>query len=300
MGKRLLTVLLLLLLLPGMALANRQYIIPDSNARDLTEAELWGWDYESLGFILNEIFARHGYNFIPGGRYDVYFAQRPWYTPNANADNSAACYPQLSSLEWRNERLVKNVRAQMKAQGTANSGGMNYLDYVKPEYMDVLSGFTLATMKSGQKLDVYSAPSGSAYRGANGKAMVNTNGSVYVAGWENGWLLVMYETNKGAVRVGYVEGGDIRGNVQAGMLRFAYEPMTLQSSAALTDDPATSFTAIRTLAAGEQVMYLDSFYNRNTWAYVETTVEGKAVRGFIPYDTVDGGLTAEDSENASE
>lgn len=29
----------------------------------------------------------------------------------------------------------------------------------------------------------------------------------------NGWLLVMYETNSGSVRVGYVSGDDIRGGV---------------------------------------------------------------------------------------
>ena len=66
--KRFFCLLLCLCLLPACALGERAYLIPDSDTRKLTESELWAWDYESLGYILNEIFARHGYNFIPGGK----------------------------------------------------------------------------------------------------------------------------------------------------------------------------------------------------------------------------------------
>ena len=121
MNKRFLALLLALMLLaaalPMGALAaqkKRAYIIPDSDTRLLTYEELWQWDYESIGYIFNEIFARHGYNFIPGNQYDNYFRTRPWYTPNADPDNSAACYSQLSDVEWQNERLCKDVRAEMK------------------------------------------------------------------------------------------------------------------------------------------------------------------------------------------
>ena len=38
---------------------NNFYIIPDSDSRLLTEDELWDWQYEALGYIYNEIFARH-------------------------------------------------------------------------------------------------------------------------------------------------------------------------------------------------------------------------------------------------
>ena len=72
--KRLLAALLAALLLCGglmaVASADRMYLIPDSNTRYLTEDELWQWDYESLGYIYNEIFARHGYVFTSGGKYD--------------------------------------------------------------------------------------------------------------------------------------------------------------------------------------------------------------------------------------
>lgn len=68
-------VLLLSLSLPAMA--DRLYLIPDSDSRRLTEAELWEWDRESLSFIFNEIFARHGYVFSPGGKYDLWFSAMP-------------------------------------------------------------------------------------------------------------------------------------------------------------------------------------------------------------------------------
>ncbi|MEA4999041.1 MAG: YARHG domain-containing protein [Candidatus Limiplasma sp.] len=295
MQKRLLALMLALLLLPAGALASRLYIIPDSDTRKLTETELWGWDYESLGYILNEIFARHGYNFHPGEKYDNFFSSMPWYTPNSNPDNTVACYPQLTSVEWFNERLVKDVRAQMRAQGTSNPHGKHYLDEVRPDTFDVLSGFTLTRLKAGQKLSVYAAPSRHAYRGANGKAMVNTNGSVYVAGWESGWLLVMYETNSGAVRVGYVEASAIKGAVDARTLIFADQPVTLAADATLTDDPATRSSTLCRLNAGETVTYLTTYQNSQAWAYVQTTIDGVLMRGFVPADAL--GLDSAEEEN---
>ncbi|MBE0601747.1 MAG: YARHG domain-containing protein, partial [Firmicutes bacterium] len=155
---------LIVLLLPAMATAaGRQYIIPDSDTRQLTYEELWDWDYESLGFILNEIFARHGYNFIPGGKYDLYFSMMPWYTPNADADNSRACYPLLTKVEWKNEALVKSVRQDMRNMDYFNTDGKHYLDDVSFDNFDVLSGFVFTDLKAGQKLGVYSAPSKASY-----------------------------------------------------------------------------------------------------------------------------------------
>ena len=97
--KRIIAMLLCLMLLPVWALADDLYLIPDSDSRRLTENELWQWDRESLSFIFNEIFARHGFVFQPGGKYDIWFSSMPWYRPNANPDNQRYCYPKLSQLE---------------------------------------------------------------------------------------------------------------------------------------------------------------------------------------------------------
>ena len=285
--KRFLSLLVCLCLLPVCSLADRAYLIPDSNTRYLTESELWEWDYESLGYILNEIFARHGYNFIPGEKYDYYFRCMPWYTPNADSNNQRACYSQLSDIEWYNEGLVKDVRAAMRALGTKNENGKSVWDGFSTGF-DTLQGFSYVEMKAGQKLPVYSAPSASSWRGANGKAMVSTTGFVYAAGWESGWLLVMYETNPGSVRVGYVSSGDIKGSVPLNSrLTFAYTPATVTARCELTDDPARCYAPILTLASGSRVTYLSSFFNRDAWDYVETTVNGQQVRGFIPAGMLD-------------
>ena len=138
-------------------------------------------------------------------------------------------------------------------------------------------------LRTGQNLPVYSAPSRNSWRGANGKASVGTNGAIYSAGWENGWLLVMYETNSGSVRVGYVSGDDIRGGVPMDTsLTFSYATATLNAGTALTDDPAMRKTTIAQLRVGTLVTYLTCFFNKSAWDYIETTVDGQTTRGFVP------------------
>lgn len=293
MMKRGLALLLCCLMLPCAATAELAYLIPDSDSRQLTEAELWEWDYESLGYILNEIFARHGYNFIPGEKYDYYFSCMPWYTPNENPDNQAACYSQLSAVEWYNEHLVKEVRATMRATKNYNPGGKSVWDYFSTGF-DTLQGFDYVELRKNQQLAVYSAPGASSWRGANGKASVSTNGHVWAAGWESGWLLVMYETNSGSVRVGYVDSAKLKGNVPVNnILTFEYKAATVTGRCVLTDDPARTNSAIVTLGEGASVTYLTTYFNNNAWDYVETAVDGKVVRGFIPAGKLDVYQSAE-------
>ena len=293
MKKLISTILILALLLCSLvipALGEKMYLIQDSDSRKLTKEELWQWDYESLGYILNEIFARHGYNFIPGEKYDYYFRCMPWYTPNADSNNQRACYPKLNSIEWYNEGLVKEVRNEMRATKNYNKKGKSVWDTFSTGF-DVLQGFDYVELKTNQTLPVYSAPSTNAWRGANGKAAVSTNGAIYADGNESGWLLVMYETNNGAVRVGYVNRASIKGKVTGdtwnSQLAFAYLPATVQDRVSLTDDPATVSTSLLTLQAGDTVTYLTTYFNRRGWDYIETTLNGQTVRGFIPAGSLD-------------
>ena len=270
--------LILVLMLPVVSLAEIMYIFPDSDHRLLTWDEVAEWDYESLGYGFNEIFARHGYDFEPGGEYEYYFKTRPWYTPNGTWNNRRDCYTQLNSVEWQNENLIKEVRSYKKQYG---DWGKSIWDSFSTGF-DTLQGFDYIELRSGQKLAVYSAPSTSAWRGANSKASVSTNGAIYAAGWESGWLLLMYETNNGSVRVGYVRSGDIRGGVPMDRsLTFAYDVAIVTERCTLTDDPARTGTAMATLQPGAQVTWLTRFYNNSAWDYVETTVNGKTARGFI-------------------
>ena len=297
MKKVILSLLCLALLMSSLVFTSASgelmYLIKDSDTRQLTEAELWEWDYESLGYILNEIFARKGYDFIPGEKYDVYFRSMPWYTPNNSNDNNRTCYSKLSSVEWYNERLVKQVRQKMRDTKNYNKSGKSVWTKYSNGF-DVIQGFDYVEFKKSQKLAVYSAPSTSSWRGANGKASVSTNGAIYTDGCENGWLMVMYETNNGGVRVGYIDKSKVSGKVSGSAyneeVAFGYLSATITSNCTLTDDPATRSTQIMSLPAGKSVTYLTTYINRNAWAYIETyTADGQLCRGFIPANCIDQG-----------
>ena len=291
--KRILALILALMLLPAAALAERMYILPDSDKRPLTWDEVAEWDYESLGYAFNEIFARHGYDFIPGGEYEYYFETRPWYRANGSYNNRRDCYSRLTRVEWDNYELIKEVRAAKKN----NDWGRSIWDDFSTGF-ETLQGFEYIELRANQSLPVYSAPDASSWRGANGKASVSTNGAIYAAGWESGWLLLMYETNNGSVRVGYVKAGSIRGGVPMDdYLTFSYAGASVTSACTLTDDPARTGTAIATLQPGARVTWLTRFYNNAAWDYVETTVGGKIVRGFIRTGSLDIARAADPLED---
>ena len=279
--------IIMIVLFAGTAMAETSYLIPDSNTRQLTKEELWTWDYESLGYILNEIFARHGYNFIPEGQYDIFFRNRPWYSPNEDSNNQRACYSQLNQVEWYNEQLIKEVRTEMRNTKNYNSTGKSVWDI---DFADTkeFGEFKFITLEENQLLPVYSAPTMNSWRGADGKAAVSTNDTIYAAGWESGWLLVMYEINNGAMRIGYIDGNDLHGNVpNSRILDFAYQETTVNRRCTLTDDPIRTNAFIATLMPGTAVIYLTTYTNELSWAYVETTQGGQIMRGFIPSDCIE-------------
>ncbi|MBR1686730.1 MAG: YARHG domain-containing protein [Clostridia bacterium] len=275
--------------------AEKAYLIADSDSRELTAQELWNYNLECVNFIYDEILARHGYVFKPGEKFDNWFRLFGWYTPNENPDNQVACYPLVSNLEWRNIRTCKDVINDMIAQGTTNPGGLSKEEVitgqkgVSPQAFDVLQGFQYVSIPSGQLLPVYWGPSENTMRGLDGRAAVSTNGNIYAAGWENGFLLIMYEADQGnyagSVHVGYVH--NMNGAPNMEKLSFAYTKARLTKSVQLTDDPARTFVTIGNLAEGTEVTYLSTFYNRYAWDYIEADVRGMTVRGFIESGCLD-------------
>ena len=203
------------------------------------------------------------------------------------------------STTMKNYQTIKSVISSMEASGwpyrkPAGSSLKSWRDFVPPDSSLKLTGFSYTSMTGEQRLDVYSAPSTSSWRGANGRAMMNTNGAVWAAGWENGWLLVFYEltsgVNAGGVRVGYVNGSQIRGNVgNNNYLSFTYDSCQVSSSCTLTDDPLRQASAIATLRVGSTVTYLTTMTNGYglSFDYIETTVGGQRVRGFVPTGCLD-------------
>ncbi|GHU82338.1 hypothetical protein FACS1894196_0520 [Clostridia bacterium] len=280
--------LVLVTALAAPALASNFYLIPDSNTRLLTRDELWTWQYDALMYIINEIFARYGFHFVPGGKYDNYFRAQTWYKEEDGALTNQDIYGKVrSQVEWENERLAKQVRAEMKELGTTNPNGrpVPRVAYEPPIY-GAFSSFNKVYFAANQKLPVYSGPDATYLRAADGKAEASTNGDIYVGGWENGWLMVMYWTNNGNVRVGYVKSGEFKDKINAPMLQFDDVPAQIVNRVTLTDDPVETFQPLATLEAGKEVTYLSSYVNEYAWTYIETTVNGKPVRGFVQTEAV--------------
>ena len=280
------------LLAPAAARADQVYIIPDSDTRELTYAELWDYSYDTLMFAFNEILARHGYKFETGSRCYNWFTQMPWYHPNMNENskNHSTTYNAMSKLERKNFDLIKQVRRDMKNQGTTNSHAPKKMPTPPSQRLQNMQGFTAVTLRAGQKFPVMSAPYDYAYRANNGKALVSSNGAIYTMGWNNGWLLIMYETNGGAARLGYIDGSRIRGKIpgEIGMLALANISCQTVNTVTVTDDPAWSGAVITTLPAGTQVTYLTSMYfSTGSWDYIETTVNGQVARGCVPSGSLD-------------
>lgn len=145
---------------------------------------------------------------------------------------------------------------------------------------------------AGQKLNVYSGPDTSYWRGANGKALVNTNGGLYAAGWvDNDWLLVQYGTSAGNRRTGYVNAGHIKDNFSLlPQLNFAAIPAVITAECVLSDDPENYSDQIVTLAPGTQVTWLADYAGYeggDPLHYIETKVGSKKVRGFIPMGSLE-------------
>ena len=151
------------------------------------------------------------------------------------------------------------------------------LEFVKTEFW------------GGQTLPVRCGPGNNYERLAGGYAKASTDDSVYVAGWEGDWLLVLYDKSEGQ-RVGYVSVEKISGG-RRGLwdgaakrkLSMAYEPGKITSACSLTDDPSSYYSdAIAYCPAGLSVTLLATYYNGLNWTYVETVVDGKPVRAFVP------------------
>lgn len=272
-------------LLPQAALANNIYLFYDSNTRLLTEEELFQWQYEALGYAYNELFARHGFTFDPGGPNEKWFSQQSWYQANT-ALTSQQVYDRLSPLEWANVNLIKDVRQKMRERGDKNPGGKT-LPGLEANLYNIPDQFEEYRFSPEQSFVVYSGPGAHYLRGAKGRASVSTNGTVYVAGWDGKWLLVLYSTNAGNARMGYVEGGQIRDVIQAPQLSFAHRPARIVRACDLTDDPTGSHAPLAQLRAGDSVSYLFEITNRSEWAYVEAQTAQGPVRGCIPPDALE-------------
>ena len=287
MKKILLPLLILAMTLPLAAGASNFYIFPHSNSKLLTEEECWEWQLDVLGYAFNELFARYGRPFIKGGKYDVYFNCQTWYKvdPNYPGDGHAG----LSDIEWDNYHTIRRVEKQMRDMNTTNPCGKPLPRVMDDRVFTPLTGFYEQYFQANQMMPVYDGPGTHYRRAANGKAAVSTNGRVYIAGWENGWLMLMYHpTDKSNVRVGFASSQSFSDQIYAPSLGFDYLHTTTTGQVQLMEDPIVTHTPISWLNEGTPVIWLSRFFTQNAgWEYVEVNINGQPARGFLPQGSVD-------------
>ena len=145
-------------------------------------------------------------------------------------------------------------------------------------------------------LPVYTAPSTKAYRAADGKASVGLRGEVIVLDWRDGWLMIFYELDGGKARVGWVQAcseltralakaGYNEESFHSGIHRWGRMPATAAERTTLTDNPNSQGDALMTLEKGDPLDCLGCW--GSLFAYVETELHGKTIRGFVPLRDVE-------------
>ncbi len=88
------------------------YILPDSNTRKLTRADLQGLSKEKLRLARNEIFARHGMIFGKPD-LDAYFGEKSWYKPTYSYDDFHDKV-EMSAIEEANIALINQVEGELE------------------------------------------------------------------------------------------------------------------------------------------------------------------------------------------
>lgn len=88
------------------------YLLPDSNSRKLTRADLQGLSKEELRLARNEIFARHGMIFDVAD-LDAYFATKSWYRPSVAYDEYYDKV-EMNSYEEANLVLISQVEEELQ------------------------------------------------------------------------------------------------------------------------------------------------------------------------------------------
>lgn len=159
------------------------------------------------------------------------------------------------------------------------------INVVAPQFVDyeLYSADEMPGDAGAATVPVYSAPGDGSVRFAKGKASVNLREPAKFYGFtqDGNWALVEYTVSGRTSRFGYVRRSELPSSVTWKYNISSIDmPVTVTQDTFLTDDPNVSQYRQMTLKAGGSVRLLALY---GPWyAYVETTLEGKTVRGFVP------------------
>ena len=270
-------------------------LIYDSDDRLLFEEEVRGYDYDTLGYVLNEIVARHGYHFDPDGEYSYHFQNIDYiyahdtgfpYEEAPQDVSNEEIIAGLSDIEHKNIRLIKKVRAEKREAGDKSGIHADWCcsEYPSELYFSAMGETEIIDLPVNLKIPVYSGPGEEYLRGAKGRAMVSTNERIKAHGFDGEWLMITYLVNPETkqTRVGYIHKDEFRRELNCADCReaaaantgrhiacnssffensisFLNTPKTLSADAVLTDDPTGARTPLMNLKAGEEVTLLLTF-----------------------------------------
>lgn len=94
-----------------------EFVFADSNTRELTREDLIGLSEWELKVARNEIYARHGREFVHED-LKCYFAKKDWYKPSSNYSPS-----DLSALENKNVALILNYEKEINSSLLSTDSG---------------------------------------------------------------------------------------------------------------------------------------------------------------------------------
>lgn len=93
------------------------YIIPDSNTKLLTNADIEGLSAQQLNYARNEIYARHGRMF-DSEELQEYFGSKSWYNPQYPADEfDQTSDSVLTDTEKKNAEFLREAENNIQPGG---------------------------------------------------------------------------------------------------------------------------------------------------------------------------------------
>ena len=188
-------------------------------------------------------------------------------------DDNAVWAVEVTLENFNIHNMPKRGPDDVRRINEANEG-LQYFAYLYPE---VVAGQT-----SGKKsCAVYSAPDTSSYRAAKGKASVSTGDDYNLYLTVGDWSLIEYRVSLRTSRFGWAQLGNHGDETTEDLVRV---PMLTAYDTYLTDDPNVSEYHQAELPAGTKLTMWYLLGVRDDWAYayVEATVDGKPMCGFVP------------------
>lgn len=271
-------------------------LIHDSDTRLLFEEEVHSYSIDTLGYVLCEIVARHGYHFEPDGKYAEHFSGIGYLDPcdsgfpyeeAPDEVSNEEIIANLSDIERRNIDLILRVMTEKIESNDISGYYESWLceegEYFWNVFREIDEG-DIVHFPRGLNLPVYSGPGEHYLRMDGGLASVNTGKTIYGYGFDGDWLLIAYYDDQMAnkTRVGYVHEDTFKRDLNPAecrpgeldeydnpfcdthvfffdQLEFGNETLTLPAGVTLTDDPLGMRTPLVRLSAGDTVTVLFTY-----------------------------------------